>query len=125
MQRLWGWISPPQTSRGVARHWAGVKTSLTVTFRETPFNCRFECDDANHDLSHYKECFDVVHMRMVSVGIEDALAFFHRLPDLLRPGGILLVIDGNSIHGENRTWLVQDDVNAPVRVVFRSFTGSL
>lgn len=91
---------------------------LTVAeLRTAPPNCRFEVYDMNNDLSHYKGEFDVVHMRMVSVGIQDGLAYFHRLPDLLRPGGILLVIDGNGIHGENCTRLVQDNVNAPVSTI--------
>lgn len=35
------------------------------------------------------------------MGIEDGQAFFYELYDLLRPGGILLVVDGNGVHRED------------------------
>lgn len=48
-------------------------------------------------------------------GIEDGRTFFHELPDLLRPGGILLVVLGNFMHGQDRKIVTQEDENAPVR----------
>lgn len=80
-----------------------------------PGNCRFECDDVNQGLEHYKNSQDVVHLRCAGSGIEDGQEFFYELFDILRPGGILLVVDGNYMHGEDRKRLIQDDENAPVR----------
>lgn len=65
-----------------------------------PSNCRFECDDVNHGLGHYRNSFDVVHIRCAASGIKDGQALLHDAFDLLRPGGILLVVEGDSAHRE-------------------------
>lgn len=56
-----------------------------------PNNCRFEVDDANLDLSHYADCFNVVHMRSVSQGIRSYQDTIHRVAQTLRTGGVLLL----------------------------------
>lgn len=71
--------------------------------RDAPPNCHFECDDVNQGLDHYKNHFDVIHLRCVSAGIKDGQAFFYEVYDLLRPGGLLLVVDGNGMHREGCT----------------------
>lgn len=68
-------------------------------------------------MEQYKGKFKVVHIRCVTSGIEDGLAFYHLLPGLLKPGGVCLIVHADFVHGEDRTLLVQDDVNAPVRNV--------
>lgn len=79
-----------------------------------PSNCRFECGDINRGLQRYKNTFQIVHVRCVDAGIEDGLEFYNQLPSLLRPGGILLVVMGNFMHGEDRRVITQEDQSAHV-----------
>ncbi|GBE82130.1 S-adenosyl-L-methionine-dependent methyltransferase [Sparassis latifolia] len=62
---------------------------------EIPRNCRFEIDDANLGFSHYRNSFDVVHVRSVSAGIRDFPALLRELEQVLRPEGVLLLGDGD------------------------------
>ncbi|KAI0691028.1 S-adenosyl-L-methionine-dependent methyltransferase [Cytidiella melzeri] len=61
---------------------------------EIPSNCRFEIDDANLGFAHFYQSFDVVHARAISMGIRDYPAFLRELALTLRPGGILLLGEG-------------------------------
>ncbi|KIO26804.1 hypothetical protein M407DRAFT_243608, partial [Tulasnella calospora MUT 4182] len=68
-----------------------------------PNNCRFEVDDANLDLSHYADCFNVVHMRSVAQGIRNYKDTIHRVAQTMRSGGVLLLSSGAySFFDENR-----------------------
>ncbi|OCH94926.1 S-adenosyl-L-methionine-dependent methyltransferase [Obba rivulosa] len=68
-----------------------------------PPNCRFEIDDANLGFVHYKDAFDVVHARSISAGIRDYPQFLRELALVLRPGGVLLVGDGEmQLYDEDR-----------------------
>ncbi|KAG8927375.1 hypothetical protein FRC01_007571 [Tulasnella sp. 417] len=60
-----------------------------------PPNCRFEVGNANTDLAemYTAESFDLVHVRSVLQGIKDFHSFFRNVWRMLRPGGILLVMD--------------------------------
>ncbi|KAG9047876.1 hypothetical protein FS837_001267 [Tulasnella sp. UAMH 9824] len=49
-----------------------------------PPNARFECDDANLGLTHYRNCFDVVNVRACCSGFE-----------VLRPGGVYQMLEGS------------------------------
>lgn len=64
--------------------------------REPTPNCRFECDDVNFGLSHYKNSFDVVHARCVDTGIADYPHFLKDVHQVLRPGGVFLSVSGSS-----------------------------
>lgn len=86
---------------------------LTTASRDVPPNCRFECGDANDGLSRYKNSFDVIHFRSVTTGILDCQEFFYELYDLLRPGGVLLVIEGNSMHFEDCPMVIRVQNVAP------------
>ncbi|KDQ60927.1 hypothetical protein JAAARDRAFT_173301 [Jaapia argillacea MUCL 33604] len=59
-----------------------------------PINCRFEIDDANLGFPHYRNSFDVVHCRAISGGIRDFQELLSEIVDVLRPGGVLLLADG-------------------------------
>ncbi|KAI0723973.1 S-adenosyl-L-methionine-dependent methyltransferase [Cerioporus squamosus] len=61
---------------------------------DLPPNCRFEIDDANLGFSHYRESFDVIHARSVSAGIRDFPQLLEELAQALRPGGVVLLGDG-------------------------------
>ncbi|KAG8951249.1 hypothetical protein FRC04_006488 [Tulasnella sp. 424] len=60
-----------------------------------PNNCRFEVDDANLDLSHYADCFNVVHMRNIAQGIRNYKDTIHRVAQTMRSGGVLLLSAGS------------------------------
>ena len=79
-----------------------------------PDNCRFEVrrlravriscsfirsqvDDANLSLSHYENCFNVIHMRTVWGGINDFRNLFYECARTLRPNGVLLLVDGTPV----------------------------
>lgn len=64
--------------------------------RDPTPNCRFECDDVNFGLSHYKNSFDVVHARCVETGITDYPHFLKDVHQVLRPGGVFLAVSGSS-----------------------------
>ena len=94
-------------------------TSQNLTaVTSVPSNCRFECSDINEGLSRYKNSFDVIHLRYVLMGIKDTQDFLAEAYGLLRPGGILLIVDGELMHGEDKKILLQDDIAAPVSKVF-------
>ncbi|KAI0780653.1 S-adenosyl-L-methionine-dependent methyltransferase [Trametes elegans] len=62
---------------------------------DLPPNCRFEIDDANLGFSHYRGTFDLIHARSVSAGIRDYPQFLEELAQALRPGGVVIVGDGD------------------------------
>ncbi|KAG9048517.1 hypothetical protein FS837_012707 [Tulasnella sp. UAMH 9824] len=80
-----------------------------------PLNCRFECDDINLGLLHYKNCFDVVHARCIALGIENYPKFLSEVVEVLRPGGIYLAGAGDmQLYNEDRSPVVlPKDENDP------------
>ncbi|KAF8339182.1 S-adenosyl-L-methionine-dependent methyltransferase [Cantharellus anzutake] len=76
-------------------HVIGVDLAPRTNIPEQPPNLRLEFDDANLGFPHYHGCFDVIHCRsIVTVGIHDRDQFFQEMERCLRPGGIIIVIDG-------------------------------
>lgn len=65
------------------------------TTRPPPPNCRFEFDDFNLGMSHYHGMFDVVHARSSANGVADFKDFINDMGLCLRPGGIILVVEGD------------------------------
>ncbi|KAK7693742.1 hypothetical protein QCA50_003314 [Cerrena zonata] len=81
----------------------GVDLAPPRIERELPINCRFEIDDANLGFAHYRGSFDVVHARAVSAGIRDFPGLLNELAQVLRPGGVLLLGDGEmQLYDEHR-----------------------
>ncbi|KIO29851.1 hypothetical protein M407DRAFT_21104 [Tulasnella calospora MUT 4182] len=79
-----------------------------------PSNCRFECDDANLGLLHYKGCFDVVHASCVTLGITNYRKFMDEVVEILRPSGVFLTVAGDmQIHDENHNLLPLIDEGEP------------
>ncbi|KAG9048516.1 hypothetical protein FS837_012706 [Tulasnella sp. UAMH 9824] len=69
---------------------------------EPPPNCRFECDDANLGLLHYKGSFDVVHASCITTGITNYRRFMDEVVEILRPGGVFLTVAGDmQVRDEN------------------------
>ncbi|TDL19955.1 S-adenosyl-L-methionine-dependent methyltransferase [Rickenella mellea] len=66
------------------------------TSASLPPNCRFEFDDINLGLPHYYETFDIVHCRGLSNGIKDFKWLITEAAKCLKPGGMILVAEGDS-----------------------------
>ncbi|KAL5635113.1 hypothetical protein ACGC1H_002965 [Rhizoctonia solani] len=65
------------------------------TSRPPPPNCRFEFDDFNLGMSHYYGMFDVIHARSSANGVINFKEFIHDMGLCLRPGGLILVVEGD------------------------------
>lgn len=57
---------------------------------------------------------DVIHVRCVASGIEDLGAFLEETHELLRPGGILLYLDGILPVDEDLQDITETDETSPV-----------
>ncbi|KAG8998280.1 hypothetical protein FRB90_012341, partial [Tulasnella sp. 427] len=82
--------------------------------RAPPQNCRFECDDVNLGILHYKNCFDVIQISCVTPGIEDYRALMDEVAECLKPGGVYLTVEGDmNVHDENGDLVPQLDEGEP------------
>ncbi|KAI9509636.1 S-adenosyl-L-methionine-dependent methyltransferase [Russula earlei] len=62
--------------------------------RNVPSNCTFElCDLDCHCLPYPSNSYDVVHARNMHSGIHDYPQFLSELTRILRPGGVLILIE--------------------------------
>ncbi|KAG8940610.1 hypothetical protein FRC03_005297 [Tulasnella sp. 419] len=90
----------------------GIDTmSSYVRSQPAPDNCRFEQHDINLPLSKYHQAFDVCHINNMGKGINDHEDLLYRIPETLRPNGILLLTTGYSTLDLEDKQPVQDDVN--------------
>ncbi len=92
----------------------GLDLTPAIVSSPIPENCRFECDDANEGLEHYKNSFDVVHARAICGGIKDYPKLLREMVDMLRPGGVLLITEGEGIYGADCQRLTCADENDQV-----------
>ncbi|KAK7465267.1 hypothetical protein VKT23_005246 [Stygiomarasmius scandens] len=60
-----------------------------IRCREMPPNLRSEVDDINLGLEHFYGDFNVVHARLISSGIKDYRELINHIALVLRPGGII------------------------------------
>ncbi|PVF94108.1 hypothetical protein CPB86DRAFT_713818 [Serendipita vermifera] len=60
-----------------------------------PPNLHFELDDINNGLSHFYDQYDVVHLRCVMGGIKDVDQSIVEFQKCLKPGGVLVIIEGD------------------------------
>ncbi|KAJ2920118.1 hypothetical protein MD484_g263, partial [Candolleomyces efflorescens] len=56
---------------------------------DLPPNVRTEVDDINYGLTHFHNCFDVVHVRLLAMGIRNYREMVHDITHVLRPGGLV------------------------------------
>ncbi|EIN07303.1 S-adenosyl-L-methionine-dependent methyltransferase [Punctularia strigosozonata HHB-11173 SS5] len=61
--------------------------------REVPPNCTFELCDVSEGLPYPDACFDLVHARSIHIGISDYPRFIREAARVLRPGGLLILIE--------------------------------
>lgn len=73
----------------------GVDLAPANLSKTPPPNCRFECDDVNLGVLHYKDAFDVVQVSCVSQGIANYRKMQDEIVEVLRPGGVFLAVDGD------------------------------
>ncbi|KAJ6502490.1 S-adenosyl-L-methionine-dependent methyltransferase [Mycena sanguinolenta] len=67
---------------------------VPIQFQEVPERCRFEMWDLNmRDMPYGDACFDLVHARDVLTGIWDYPHFLCQIGRILRPGGLVLLIE--------------------------------
>lgn len=84
--------------------------------RPSPSNYRFEIRDMNGDLSDYNNSFDVVHVRTACQGSQDFRLFLNQVANMLRPGGILLSVEGDvRLCNAKREFIVARNQGDPVR----------
>lgn len=69
---------------------------VPVDPENVPPNCRFEIDDIQLGLTHFQEPserFDVIHVRMLAIGIKDFRNSLRDVQLCLKPGGLLIWIE--------------------------------
>jgi len=82
-------------------HVVGVDAApVPLDIDNLPPNLRFEVDDVNKGLPHFHDTessdsrsFDLIHMRMVQMGLKDLTAVLIDLQRCLKPGGLFIIID--------------------------------
>ncbi|KAF8606425.1 S-adenosyl-L-methionine-dependent methyltransferase [Ceratobasidium sp. AG-I] len=101
------------------------------TTRAPPPNCRFEFDDFNLGLSHYHGMFDVVHARSCCNGVTSFQELINDMAMCLRPGGYLLMVEGDMLLASHRREL-QETANGDgnpskswfARILFEAFSSA-
>ncbi|KZT26525.1 S-adenosyl-L-methionine-dependent methyltransferase [Neolentinus lepideus HHB14362 ss-1] len=65
--------------------------------REVPPNCSFELCDLDHPtLPYLTQSYDIIHARSMHTGIGNYQQFVNELTRMLRPGGVLILIEPDS-----------------------------
>ncbi|OSD08574.1 S-adenosyl-L-methionine-dependent methyltransferase [Trametes coccinea BRFM310] len=92
-------LVPPRVDGQGPTAQLSVCLHVSTSFPAGPLNTRpfasFEIDDANLGFSHYRETFDLIHGRAINSGIRDYPQFLESLAEALRPGGVVIVGDGD------------------------------
>ncbi|KAL1762531.1 S-adenosyl-L-methionine-dependent methyltransferase [Schizophyllum commune] len=82
-----------------------------------PPNCRSEVDDVNLGLEHFYGDFNVVHARLISSGIKDYHGLIEHISRVLRPGGLLDIMEfdfcGYDEHHKRIEPSVDGNIQAP------------
>lgn len=58
-------------------------------------NLSFEVHDVNHGLDKFHSQFDLIHVRLLQAGTKDFVRFQHDVDACLKPGGMVVFIDGD------------------------------
>ncbi|KAJ7109433.1 S-adenosyl-L-methionine-dependent methyltransferase [Mycena epipterygia] len=67
---------------------------VPIQFTEVPERCQFEIWDINtYDMPYDNGAFDLIHARFVHIGIRDYPRFLGEVARLLRPGGLVILIE--------------------------------
>ncbi|PVG04207.1 S-adenosyl-L-methionine-dependent methyltransferase [Serendipita vermifera] len=69
--------------------------SVPIPPENLPSNCRFEVDNITLGLNHLHGQLDVAFLRAISMGIKDARKTFNDVAQCLKPGGVVIWIEGD------------------------------
>lgn len=72
-----------------------IPMTSTVDLESIPSNCHFEVDNIELGLNHFQNQFDVVHARLIAAGLKDFKKCKHDIEMCVKPGGIMLWLDGD------------------------------
>ncbi|TDL19119.1 S-adenosyl-L-methionine-dependent methyltransferase [Rickenella mellea] len=67
----------------------------TASANLLPPNCRFEFDDFNLGLPHFHNSCDIIHGRIIAIGMKDFKWFITEVAKCLKPGGMFLMVEGD------------------------------
>ncbi|KIO20062.1 hypothetical protein M407DRAFT_30291 [Tulasnella calospora MUT 4182] len=80
-----------------------------------PSNCRFDICNANEELDLYPSgSFNIVHIRLTLQGVKDYYQLFDQVHRMLRPGGVLLVLEAAfAVFDANKVLIRAEKPNDP------------
>lgn len=88
--------------------------NLTLFLRSPPANCRFECDNVDWGLPHYKNCFNVVHARFICTSLNNYHGLLEDAALILRPGGVFLSMEGDmQLYNEHKEKVLAEEPGEP------------
>jgi SAM-dependent methyltransferase len=64
-----------------------------VEAAKVPDNCQFEIDDITLGLNHHRNRFDLIHARLIGIGLKDFRTSMNDIHQCLKPGGMVIWID--------------------------------
>jgi hypothetical protein len=73
-----------------------------INWENSPSNLHFTINDVNLGMSRFYDQYDFVHVRSIGGGITDMDRTIVELQRCLKPGGVLLIIDGDPIVYEGK-----------------------
>ncbi|KAJ3558132.1 hypothetical protein NP233_g11570 [Leucocoprinus birnbaumii] len=86
-----------------------------------PPNLRGEVDDVNLGLSHYNGHFDVVHTRLIAIGVKDYCRLVDEISEVLRPGGLIDLTEvGYEAYDKNHEPIQVSKVHDPANPQWQS-----
>ncbi|KZV94251.1 hypothetical protein EXIGLDRAFT_767312 [Exidia glandulosa HHB12029] len=88
---------------------------VPVTRLDLPRNARMEVDDINLGLEHFYDQFDVVHARLISLGIKDYAGLIDQVSRVVRSRGVIAFTESNYlVYDANKQVM---DVTSPDQTV--------
>jgi SAM-dependent methyltransferase len=63
---------------------------VSIEAESIPSNCQFEIDDVELGLQHFQNRFDLVHARLLAMGLRDFQKSMIDIHSCLKPGGIVI-----------------------------------
>ncbi|KAH9856406.1 S-adenosyl-L-methionine-dependent methyltransferase [Lenzites betulinus] len=66
---------------------------VPISTRSPPANVILQLYDVTLGLPHASSSFDIIHARMITLGVRDYLAFVNEAARVLRPGGLLSICE--------------------------------
>jgi hypothetical protein len=74
---------------------------------DVPSNCSFEIDDINCGLEHFFGQFDLVHARLVQIGVKDYSKMVEQVAKCLKPGGLAIFIEADlELYDQDQTTIL-------------------